>query len=410
MLETFELLTVGPRIGLPWPSVTVVILKPVFENMNMPLLYSIEIGELLVKIFEELNPCTLLFDPEIWKGNVQKIGATLVTGNLPEDLLVRDCQVLHCIAQLLAVNWKRLSYGNYNKFQGEVFIECGETAAILCHTCDETVSHADSASACVNKFMNNPITYGQIDQSFYTQEFNKIEGFWVCQLKTAMGHMPVLSERILQLSSECAHAAGFTVTEPNALPRPAAATYIDHVEKVISALPKNTHVPIFVQTTMDSETHQTDETMRKIAMSFVSEVDRLRSKYGVSIVILGPVPRYYENMTDKDYVIEKARVIKMSQILTVYALKCYVPIVPLHGIMYSIPGPPGQGWSHVRGQRPERLFTYTGLPSREFSKRLGCIIRSIVRIYGAVNKLEPYKKHYTDNIFQKFHFHHSYRK
>jgi hypothetical protein len=222
--------------------------------------------------------------------------------------------------------------------------------------------------------------------------------------------MPVLSERILQLSSECVHAAGFTVTEPNALPRPAAATYIDHVEKVISALPKNTHVPIFVQTTLDSETHQTDETMRKIAMSFLSEIDRLRSKYGVSIVILGPVPRYYENMMDKDYVIEKARVIKMSQILTVYSLKCYVPIVPLHGIMYSIPGPPGLGWSQIRGQRLERLFTYTGLPSREFSKRLGLIIRSIVRIYGAVNRLEPYKKHYMNNISQKFHFHHSYRK
>jgi hypothetical protein len=125
--------------------------------------------------------------------------------------------------------------------------------------------------------MKNPITYGQIDQSFYTQEFNKIARFWVCQLKTAMGHMPVLNERILQLSSDCVHAAGFTVTEPNALPRPAAATYIDHVEKVISALPKNTHVPIFVQTTMDSEIHQTDDTMRKIAMSFVSEIDRLRS-------------------------------------------------------------------------------------------------------------------------------------
>jgi hypothetical protein len=36
-----------------------------------------------------------------------------------------------------------------------------------------------------------------------------------------------------EFSSDCVHAAGFTVTEPNALPRPAAATYIDHVEKVI---------------------------------------------------------------------------------------------------------------------------------------------------------------------------------
>jgi hypothetical protein len=90
--------------------------------MNMPQLYSIEMGELLVKIFEEINPCALLYDPDTWKGNVQKIGATLVTGNLPEDFLARDCQMLHCIAQLLAVNWKRVSYGNYNKFQGEVVI------------------------------------------------------------------------------------------------------------------------------------------------------------------------------------------------------------------------------------------------------------------------------------------------
>jgi hypothetical protein len=130
--------------------------------------------------------------------------------------------------------------------------------------------------------------------------------------------------------------------------------------------------------------------MMTMAHAFVEQIQRLRARYGLTIIILGPISSYNRTMNRAIYEAERKKLQFFSHIIGLTCRKCCLTYVPLIGNVcsaYSL----ALGWSNIEEAKPnldEKLFNLTGTPTRELRKRIGRLIERILEIVKEVN-LDP---------------------
>jgi hypothetical protein len=385
--------------NLFWTPIIPQMLFPIYDNLSLPKLYTTEyFGIVYNRLRKVRNPYTDFMKPTNYPDEIhQYIKSRWIPPGSDTMLMFKDITIQQKIDTVLCQQWESYTYKQQNIFKHEAEPKPGESDFLRCDVCLDSDPHTSSKDLCVYKAHVQRYP-DAIWSEFKCIEFSSIAAFWISVAGYVTEYVPHTVVDILNLSSSNKKMmihTGYSFGNRCVLRARGThlfrfSCYREYLERVLSALPAQTHAPVFINTIYEQEHLESEYQMMTMAHAFVEQIQRLRAKYGLTIIILGPISSYNRTMNRAIYEAERKKLQFFSHIIGLTCRKCCVTYVPLIGNVcsaYSI----ALGWSNVEEAKPnldEKLFNLTGTPTRELRKRIGRLVEQILLIVRDVN-LDP---------------------
>jgi hypothetical protein len=330
------------------------------------------------------------------------------THNILHEKIWRDAKVQFEVSTMLALHWDTLVFKTHDVYIKETSYKSGITEN-KCGTCMDAFNHNDGK--CIPVSPLKPSITGNLEQ-VRSYDFSQIAAVWIGNLNTLTEYGPhsdryailnmtdksqylriptgsVMGQKVI-LKSRSQHISKF-------------ASLMDHIRECIAFLPGNTHIPVFVNLTLESDQVDNMETTFVSITAFVAQIDALRKRYGTSFVVIGALPRLVMRMTNKDYKSELRKSQIVNNIAGVLCGRANIIFVPPQGFLYScFDLRSGSGsWSMQQclpGFSNEKLFNPNLTCTREFRRRLNNLVDSVIDIHFKVNVQSPFFALFRKNL------------
>ena len=405
--------TEAPRLF--WVPETRILLLPNYPNPNLPDTYSASMGALLDKIEDVYNPYLTFLRPSNYAEDYADYVKTRWVPDTDLSLLWKDLEVQKQINIFMYQLWVQLEFNVSDIFRIEARPHVHETAIPVCRTCQDTVSHHASPELCTQKAKMGPVFSSRNINKLLTMQIGEYAAIWVGFADLCYGLLPTSKYKLLNMSSYCSKSFNYAThynhgTQVKLQDSGKFTIHFNswfrHLKDIVAFMPKNFHIPIFLEF-WESRFCYTKTEMIDMCSAFVSQVDTMRTNYKMSFIILGPIAKFTENMTQEQYILEKLRVRTLSNILALLCTKANIIIIPMLGIVSSAKSSEDSFWSKNPNNYDEKIFNINGTPTRELLRRVGVLVDKVLDEYGIAVRSSLFLPTYLRNILhgaKAYHF------
>lgn len=403
MLEFLELSNNPNATNLLWKPTIPLAMALTLVNQELPNMYS---DRFSIRMAETNNDqfLNLLVPNNIGQEYIDKFRGNL---NLDLKTIIRDIIAQSKFNEYICYLTSRLIEWPIDAYQSEIIWDIGEGTelGLKCHTCMDTREHRDTFR-CIPGTVMFPATYSTITDLISAADWTRIHYIWATVTSSPMSKLPHTTFCGLNIHTQHKNVKTHETSyygQP-IIGKPCALTHVfwyDCLKNILGQLPKNTYVPIFIQTIYELENLCTEERMIEFAYNHFFIVTKLRELFLVPIVTLGPFPACISRLNKEDYLSLVKKCTKLTNIMTLIANKTHSMILPLMGTVFSIQKDPINQpglWTTLTMKCDEKLVSNNLLFTRETSHRIGALVTKMIIAIMAANRKSPFITEYWDKI------------
>jgi hypothetical protein len=405
-LQLFYSLTASKAPRIHWHAVSPIMLFPQVENPYLPAMYSIEMYHLLQSAYKTTNVFSTTLRPTNYSDELKCKLIDEWARNYLHESIHRDVSAQKEINTKLFLFWQRLVFTVCDVFQEEVSLRPADSSEVKCLSCMDSKEHQNGECVPISMAFATPDF-----ENIRKIDFSQVAAIWVGQKNSASEFTPYSEKyQILNLTNSedtTRVPTGYlngqkVILKDRGTHVTKFCSLISYLTELVAFLPQSYHQPILVVMNFEQEQLLHMEVAVVSIAALVAQLDLLRKRYCVPIVLVGALPRYLSR-NPQEYKSESRKVQVTNNLAAIIASKANLPFLPPQGFVYSAYDfESGSGaWSQVdafEGFRKEPLFHPTGIPTREFRKRMGTLVDKVIDSYCTVNRKSPFYGIFLRNI------------
>ena len=239
-------------------------------------------------------------------------------------------------------------------------------------------------------------------ESLTTVNYRDYAGIYIGFRSQLSDVTPICVHKLLNLSIISSHlqvathyrhgmkANGTTLLNPS-------FDYFHHLRTICLGLPKNVHVPIFLEYFYNDSMHMTKAAAHLQIEAYIAQLEQLRNTVNFCFVVIGPMANVVSS--EKAYFQQKARVYYVNYMLALFCRKANIIFLPQIGLVTSLHLAPKRFWSMHPTFKKAPLINMNGTPTFELLVRKGYWFDAIIDFVRHANRSTCYYKQYRKNLF-----------